>query len=60
MVSFARARTKSWLSKLWPVKVHSLNFNKAGLDDSIDIIAEQKEQNKSFFDASKSGGIWFS
>ena len=60
MVSFARARTKSWLSRLWPLKVHPINFDKAELDESIEIIEKQKEQNKSFFDLSKNGGMWFS
>ena len=60
MVSFARARTKSWLSRLWPMKVKSINFDKVDLDDSRELLDKQQKQNNCFLEASKNGGMWFS
>tara|TARA_Y100001968_G_scaffold182331_1_gene166939 strand:- start:187 stop:369 length:183 start_codon:yes stop_codon:yes gene_type:complete len=60
MVSFARARTKSWLSRLWPVTVQPIKNETKGLDNSKELIEKQREQNKYFLDASKNGGLWFS
>ena len=57
MVSFARARTRSWLSRLWPDTVHSINQETVELDKSIENI---EEQNKCFLEAIKNGGMWFS
>ncbi|WP_413684425.1 hypothetical protein [Prochlorococcus sp. MIT 1011] len=55
MVSFARARTRSLLSKLWPVTEKSLNNHSVELrEDDIE------KQNKCFLEASKNGGMWFS
>ena len=60
MVSFARARTKSLLSRLWPVAVQPIENGKAELDTSKVHIDKQLEQNKFFLEATKNGGIWFS
>ena len=60
MVSFARARTRSWLSRLRPVAVQSIENDKAELDYSKELIEKQHEQNKYFLEASKNGGMWFS
>ena len=60
MVSFARARTRSWLSRLWPMKVQSINFDKVDLDYSRELIEKQQKQNNCFLEASKNGGMWFS
>ena len=60
MVSFARARTKSLLSRLWPVAVQTIEKNKSKLDISEEQIEKQKDQNKCFLEASKNGGLWFS
>jgi hypothetical protein len=60
MVSFARARTKSWLSRLWPVKVQPTENETVAMDMSKELIEEQQEQNKCFLEASKNGGMWFS
>ena len=60
MVSFARARTRSWLSKLWPVTVQSNKNETVEMDMSKKLIENQQEQNKSFLEASKNGGMWFS
>ena len=60
MVSFARARTRSWLSRLWPVTAQSINFKRAEVADSSKLIEKQKEQNNYFLEASKNGGMWFS
>ena len=60
MVSFARARTKSWLSRLWPVTVQSNKNEAVAMDISKKLIENQQEQNKCFLEASRNGGMWFS
>ena len=60
MVSFARARTKSWLSRLWPVTIQSNKDEAVAMDISKKIIENQQMQNKFFLEACKNGGMWFS
>ena len=62
MVSFARARTRSLLSKLWPMKSQLItNTNKTDVfKTSQELIKQQKEQDHYLLEASKNGGIWFS
>ena len=60
MVSFARARTRSLLSKLWPVTEKNLNNQTIESHKSKELIKDIAEQNKCFLEASKNGGMWFS
>ena len=61
MVSFARARTRSLLSRLWPMTAKPLNnYETVKLHKSENLIEDIEEQNKCFLEASKNGGIWFS
>ena len=60
MVSFARARTRSLLSKLWPVTEKPLNNQSVELRESNKLIDDIEKQNKCFLEASKNGGMWFS
>ena len=62
MVSFARARTRSLLSRLWPMKSELIKntIETDGLEKSQDLIKKQKIQDNYFLEASKNGGIWFS
>ena len=60
MVAFARARTRSWLSKILPVTVQPIKNETVAIDISKDLIENQKKQNNFFLQASKNGGIWFS
>ena len=60
MVSFARARTRSLLSKLWPVTEKLLNNHSVELRESNKLIDDIEKQNKCFLEASKNGGMWFS
>ena len=60
MVSFARARTRSWISRLWPVIVQPTKHETVAMDMSKELIEKQQEQNKCFLEASKNGGMWFS
>ena len=62
MVSFARARTRSFLSRLWPMKSQLItNRNETDvLEKSQELIKKQKIQDNYFLEASKNGGIWFS
>ena len=60
MVSFARARTKSLLSRLWPVTVQQIKNDKTDLYKSKELIEKQQEQNKCFMKTIKNGGMWFS
>ena len=60
MVSFARARTRSLLSKLWPVTEKNHNNQTIESHKSKKLIEDIAEQNKCFLEASKNGGMWFS
>ncbi len=60
MVSFARARARSWISRLWPVTVQPIKDVTVAINMSKELIEKQQEQNKCFLDTSKNGGMWFS
>ena len=60
MVSFARARTRAWLTKIWPLTDQFIKNDTTQLDNSKEPNEKQLEQNKFFLDASRNGGIWFS
>ena len=60
MVSFARARTRSLLSRLWPVTGNPINNQAIESNKSKKQIKDIAEQNKCFLEASKNGGMWFS
>mgnify|MGYP001234042091 CR=1 FL=1 len=60
MVSFARARARSWISRLWPVTFLPISLDTVQFDKSKELIDKQQEQNKCFLETSKNGGIWFS
>ena len=60
MVSFARARTRSWISRLWPVTVQPIKNETAAMNMSKELIEKQQEQNKCFLEASKNSGMWAS
>ena len=60
MVSFARARTRSLLSRLWPMTAKPLNNQTVEFKKSKNLIGDIEEQNKCFMEASQDGGIWFS
>tara|TARA_B100000965_G_scaffold125261_2_gene103965 strand:- start:14849 stop:15031 length:183 start_codon:yes stop_codon:yes gene_type:complete len=60
MVSFARARTKSLLSRLWPATIQPVKNKTVAFEKSKELIEKQHEQNKCFLEASKNGGMWFS
>ncbi|KGG16173.1 MULTISPECIES: hypothetical protein [unclassified Prochlorococcus] len=60
MVAFARARTRSLLSKLWPMIVPERIPDKLNQPDSEQFNESRIDQKESFFNAIKDGGIWFS
>tara|TARA_Y100001968_G_C19138190_1_gene610134 strand:+ start:372 stop:554 length:183 start_codon:yes stop_codon:yes gene_type:complete len=60
MVAFARARTKSWISRLWPMAIGSNSKEKIEYKQSQEVIDKHKEQNKRFLELNKNGGIWLS
>ncbi len=60
MVSFARARTKSWILRLWPHRAQRIKNETVELNKSIELIENQQEQNRCFWEASKNGGMWLS
>ena len=60
MVSFARARTRSLLSKLWPITEKLLNNHSVELRETNKLSEDIEKQNKCFLEASKNGGMWFS
>ena len=57
MVAYARARTRSWISILWPETVKS---DTTDLAKSKELAEKHQEQRKNFLEASKNGGMWFS
>ena len=59
MVSFARARTKSLLLRLWPVIKKNLSTQSVEMQKSNKLIKDIDQQNKCFIEASKNGGMWF-
>ena len=60
MVSFARARAKSWLARLRPVIVKPNKNETVAMDMSKELIENQQEQNKCFLESIKNGGMWIS
>ena len=60
MVSFARARTRSWLSRLWNDKFQTMKNEIAKSDKYNELLKKHQEQKQSFLEQSKNGGIWFS
>ena len=60
MVSFARARTKSLISRLLPLTSKSLRHQSNESHEYKKPIEEIAEQNKCFLEAIKNGGMWFS
>ena len=60
MVLFARAITRSWMSRLWPMTVQPIKNETVALDKSKELIVNIAKQNKCFLEASKNGGMWFS
>ena len=60
MVSFARAKTKTLLSRLWPVSAEKVNNQTDELEKSKYLVEDIEKQNKCLLEAIKNGGIWFS
>ena len=60
MVSFARAKTISLLSRLWPVTEKKLNNHTVESYKPKKLIKDIDKENKCFLEAIKSGGMWFS
>ena len=60
MVSFARTRAKTWLTRLWPVTVKTKGNETLDMDISKELIKTQQDQNNCFLEAIKNGGLWFS
>tara|TARA_Y100001968_G_C19398828_1_gene739880 strand:+ start:453 stop:635 length:183 start_codon:yes stop_codon:yes gene_type:complete len=60
MVTFARARTKSFLAMLWPIQVQSNNENTDDIGRSNELLKKHAEQKRRFLEVSKNGGMWFS
>ena len=60
MVAYARARTRSWISILWPETVQSIKSDTTDLAKSKELAEKHEEQRKNFIEGSKNGGMWFS
>ncbi len=60
MVAYARARTKSWLSMIWPETVQRVDSASVELKKSKELMEKQAEQKIHFLEATKNGGMWFS
>tara|TARA_Y100001968_G_C18979634_1_gene536221 strand:+ start:115 stop:297 length:183 start_codon:yes stop_codon:yes gene_type:complete len=59
MVSFARARRRSLLSRLWPMRPKPPNNQTVDLKKSKNLIDDIQVQNKCLLEATKNGGVWF-
>tara|TARA_Y100001968_G_C18780208_1_gene446338 strand:+ start:172 stop:345 length:174 start_codon:yes stop_codon:yes gene_type:complete len=57
MVAFARARTRTLISRFWP---NSPEIDNTLAPESKENNQERSVQNEKFFNAIKNGGIWFS
>jgi hypothetical protein len=60
MVSFAKARTRSWLSKIWPRKAEHNKNEAFELKRYKELSKNIAKENNCFLEASKNGGMWFS
>ncbi len=60
MVAYARARTRSWLSVLWPETDQPIKSDADDLAKSKELVEQHEEQRKNFIEVSKNGGLWFS
>tara|TARA_Y100001968_G_scaffold247041_1_gene231437 strand:- start:1606 stop:1788 length:183 start_codon:yes stop_codon:yes gene_type:complete len=60
MIAFARARTRSLLSMLWPLTVKAINTDKVSLDKYTGLIKKHEKEKNRFLEVTKNGGIWFS
>ena len=60
MVAYARARTRSWISILWPETVKPIKRDTTDLAKSKELVERHQEQRRNFLEASKNGGMWFS
>ena len=60
MVAYARARTRSWISILWPERVKPIKSDSTDFAKSKELLEKHQEQRKNFLEASKNGGMWFS
>ena len=60
MVAYAKARTMSWLSMLWPEIAQPIKPESVEMLNSKDILKKCHLQKKNFLEATKDGGIWFS
>ena len=60
MVAYARARTRSWLSMLWPETDKTITNKATELAKYKELSEKHEEQRKSFLESIKNGGVLFS
>ena len=60
MAAYARARTRSWLSKIWLGVAKDTPDESSPVQQLTQIEEKHNEQKKRFIEASKNGGVWFS
>ena len=60
MVTFASARTRSWIAKLWSTPHTPIPNETVGRERLKALSEKQAAQKKQFLEASKNGGMWFS
>ena len=60
MVAFARSKTKSLISRLWPSKTKFLENNIVEIKLDNENIEKQSDHREQFLQAIKGGGVWFS
>ncbi|KGG14465.1 putative protein family PM-5 [Prochlorococcus marinus str. SS51] len=60
MAAFARTRTRSLLSKLWPLSIQVIQSRKVDMPQLKGLLDSQFQKKQQFLKAIKNGGIWFS
>ena len=60
MVAFARARTRTLFSRLWPSIIKSEKTDRVVSEKAQTQAHTNDKQNKRFLEITKNGGIWFS
>ena len=60
MVAFARARTKSLFSKLFPQAISKTYMRTNETNEKKDNLIQKEKNSNYFLEAIKTGGIWLS
>ena len=60
MAAYARARTRSWLSRIWFGVPKDTHNESSRVEHLSEIEEKHNEQKRRFIEAARNGGVWFS